>query len=341
MITSLTASFAKEELDQMPNPPYFDVALMILAGLEIPEWEKFALLGKSFLGLDNAEIIAEWSDLSLDEIFPEIVDRAARLGFPREVLSPLLSPMQQSLRDSLAEVLKRSPMAMRRWQDLLPSHGHAPIGTLTLGTFFADPDDAGADLSHWADTARDAVVTALVRYELFLFMFKGAIPIPFAIVGWIHHRLQRDPAALYAAYGHLPLRVLWERHREVILADLKLPAILVEPILDWVAQRLDRPLREIVPPDIWRDHHEDLTDLLAGQIDPKRVLPDFERRARFVGIRNESRDEAEQLYDLLADRLVGDTCLANYLLIASRADPALQVECQSFVVRSRARKLLD
>jgi len=326
----------------LSNAFWYDVTERILASLEIPAWEIIAILLKELLGLKNDEILAEWCDVPLEEVLAKIVDRAARLDVGCHALDERMSPLRDSLDRTLTTVLDRSPMGQETWRDLLPRYGDARVGTLPLRVFFVSSKatDRSAELSRWADTARDAAIVRGIRYVFMYLMFDRAVPLHAAIAGWGHHRQRWKPEAMYRAVAHVPLGDVWERHRRLIAAEIGLPKSLVQRHFDAVTRWMGWRLGEVTGPYVWTSYHDDLTDLLAGQTDPNGVLGEAERRAQFRDLRRKSRAEADHIYSALADRRLGDTRFADYLLVESRATPALQVLCWNLVARSRVIALL-
>jgi len=326
----------------LSNAFWVDVVEKILASLEIPQWETIASMLKGLLELEGPHILDEWCDDTLDELLGKIIDRAARLGTDRDALEAWLSPLRASLRLTLRTVLDRNPMGKRTWHRLLRRYGDTPVGTLPLRVFFTSSTstDRGTELSHWADTARDAAVVRGIRYVFMYLMFGRAVPFHAAIAGWGHYRLRWEPDALYRAVAHVPLGDVWERQSRLIAAEIGLPKSLVQQHFDAVTRWMGWRLGNVTAPYVWEGFHHELSDLLAGQTDPKRVLEDADLRARFEELRRKSRAEAADLYRNLADRRLGDTRFADYLLAESLVTPADQVLCWNLVARGRVIALL-
>ena len=318
---------------------WYDVTERILASLDIPSWEIIAILLKDLVDCENSNILDEWCDDALDDVLTTIVHRAARLKVDREALSDRFMQLRASLRLTLKEMLDRSPAA-HRWRRLLPQYGDMPVGTLPLRLFFTPRGNRHRDLSRWADTAKNAVIARGSRFVWLKLMFGGALPIPHAMATWGLDRLGWDSKALYRAVGRKRLGDVWERERRIIAADIELPDGLLRLHLDAVTRWMDWELGDVTPPYPWAGFYLDLSDLLAGQIDPQGKLPEDELLARFEELRRLTRGESADMYRDLIDRRLGDLRFADHLLVESGAAPSLQVLCWYVVARGRLRRLL-
>lgn len=315
-----------------------DVTARLLGSLTIPPPEIITILLKDLVDCENSHILDEWCDDALDDVLTTIVNRAGRLQVDREALSERFTQLRASLRLTLKEMLDRSPAA-HRWRRLLLQHGDVPVGALPLSLFFTPRGNRHRDLSRWADTAKNAVIARGSRFVWLKLMFGGALPIPQAMATWALDRLGWDAKALYTAVGRKPLGEVWERERRIIAAHIDLPDDLVRLSLDAVTRWMGWKLGEVTPPYPWAGFYLDLTDLLAGQIDPQGKLPEDERLARFEKLRRLTRAESADMYRDLIDRRLGDLRFADFLLDHGGA-PSLQVLCWYVTARSRLRRLL-